>query len=84
MSNQTLGGEERRGEASTDAGDAVEEVGVEPAEVGALPRGPRLDDGVQVLLEVGRAGAQRRLQLPPRPGVGEPLHPQEVPRGARL
>lgn len=32
------------------AGDAVEELGVEPAELGALARGPRLDDGVEVLL----------------------------------
>ena len=27
------------------------------------------------MLKVGRAGGQRRLQLPPRPGVGEPASP---------
>jgi hypothetical protein len=61
-------------------GDAVEEVGVEPAELRALARGAGLDDGVEVLLQVGRAGAELRLQLPPRAGVDEPLHPQQVPR----
>ena len=62
------------------SGDAVEEVGIEPPELGALAPRPRLDDGVQVLLEVGGAGPQRRLQLPPRPGVDVLLDAHQVPR----
>lgn len=62
------------------SGDVVEEVGVEPPELGALARRPRLDDGVQVLLEVGGAGPQRRLQLSPRPGVDVLLDAHQVPR----
>lgn len=62
------------------SGDAVEEVGVEPAELGPLARGLSIDDGVQVLLEVGGAGPERRLKLPPGPGVDEVPDADQVPR----